>query len=110
MTHGLFVVLGHVLEVERGLDADEARLAGALVATQGFDGRADGAGFTGVRVHEHLRARYALLDVVDLGLDGRQVVLRAALQHELGAERSQPRNLYHVLPDVLGQHLREPCQ
>jgi hypothetical protein len=45
-----------------------------------------------------------------LCLDGRQVVLGPALEDVSGAERSQARDLHHVLPDVLRQHHGEPRQ
>ena len=80
----------------------------ALDDAQRLHRRADRAGLARVRVHEHLAVRHALLDVVDLRLDGGEVVLRAALQHELRPERRETRDLHDVLPDVLRQHLREP--
>ena len=45
--------------------------------------------------------------VIDLRLEGGEVVLRAALEHVLGAERRHARDLHHVLPDVLRQDLGE---
>src|SRR5690606_33642650 len=75
VTDGALVVLRRVLEVQRGIDADEARLPRALVAPQRLDRRADGARLPGVRVDVHLGAGDALLDVVDLRLDRGQVVL-----------------------------------
>src|SRR5690606_37078026 len=82
VTGGALVVLGRELERERGLDADEARGPGPLVATQGLHRRADGPGLTGVRVDVDLGVGHPLLDVVDLGLDRGEAVLGAALQHE----------------------------
>jgi len=58
-------------------------------------------------MHEDLAAGDALEDVVDLRLDGRLVVLSAALEHELCAEGGEARDAHDVLPDVLGQDLRE---
>ena len=57
-------------------------------------------------MHEDLAAGHPLLDVVHLRLHRGQVVLGAALQHELAA-RGRPAAALpdHVLPDVLGQHL-----
>ena len=83
------------------------RLAAALDDAERLHRGADRAGLAGVRVDEDLGVRDALLDVVDLRLDGGEVVLRAALQDELAAERREPRDLHDVLPDVLRQHLRE---
>ena len=103
----LVVVLRRVLEVDGRIDADEGAAALALDDAQGLHRGADGARLAGVRVDEHLAARDALLDVVDLRLDGGQVVLRAALEHELRPERGEARDLHDVLPDVLRQHLRE---
>ena len=107
VTDRLFVVLRRVLERDRRIDADESALAAALHDAQGLHRGADRAGFAGVRVDEDLGVRDALLDVVDLRFDGGEVVLRAALQNVLGAERGEPRDLHHVLPDVLRKHLRE---
>ena len=42
--------------------------------------------------------------------DRRQIVLRAALQHEGGAERGEVGNLRNVQPDVLGQHVGQAGQ
>ena len=55
-----------------------------------------------------LGVRHALLDVVDLRFDGGHVVLRAALENELAAERSHAGHADDVLPNVLRKHLREP--
>jgi hypothetical protein len=103
----LFVVLGGELDVDRRVEAHEGRVASALHHAQRLEGGADRAGLARVRVHEHLGVRHALLDVVDLGLDRGEVVLRAALQHEATAQRREARDLHHVLPHVLGQHLGE---
>ena len=58
----------------------------------GFDGRADGAGFAAMLVHDDVGldalVREARLDEIHLRLDRRQIVLRAALQHE-GACRAK---------------------
>ena len=85
----------------------KVELALALDDAERLHRGADRAGLAGVRVHEDLGVRDALLDVVDLRLDGREVVLRAALEHELAPERREARDLHDVLPDVLRQHLRE---
>ena len=82
-------------------------LALALHDAERLHRGADRAGFARVRVDEDLGVRDALLDVVDLRLDGREVVLRAALEDELASERREPRDLDDVLPDVLRQDLRE---
>ena len=95
------------LDVDRRIDADERRIAAPLDHAQGLERRADRARLAAVRVDVDLGAGHALLDVVDLGLDRRQVVLRAALEHVLRAQRRHARDLHHVLPDVLGQHLRQ---
>ena len=99
--------LRRVLEVDRRIDADERAPAAALDDAERLHRRADGAGLAGVRVDVHLAVGHALLDVVDLRLDRGEVVLRAALQHELAPERREPRDLHDVLPDVLRQDLRE---
>ena len=44
-----------------------------------------------MRVYEHARIGDALLDVVHLRLDRGEVVLRAALEHELPAQGGQAR-------------------
>ena len=56
---------------------------------------------------QHLGAGHPLFDVVDLGLDRGQVVLGPALQDEALAQGGHAGNLHHVLPHVLGQHLRQ---
>ena len=48
-------------------------------------------------------------DEIALGLDHRQVVVRAALQQERSSEAAQVRLLDHVQPDVLGQDLCQAC-
>ncbi len=103
----LFVVLGRVIEVDGRLETDERRRAAALDHAQRLERGAQRAGLAGVGVDEDLGAGDALLDVVDLRLDRREVVLRAALEHVARAQRGEPRDLHHVLPDVLGQHLGE---
>jgi len=59
---------------------------------------------------EHLGVGHALVDVVDLRLDGRQVVLCAALQHELAPERGHAWNADNVLPHVFREYLGETRQ
>ena len=68
------------------------------------------AGLAGVRVHQDFGIRDALSNVVDLGFDGGQVVLRSALKNEATPERGQARILDHVLPDVLRKHLSQARQ
>src|SRR5262249_14934923 len=75
------------------LDLVEADERGALallgVQAMGLDRTADGAGLAAELVDEDLRldvtALETRLDEIDLRLDGRQIVLRAALQDEAGA-------------------------
>src|SRR5947208_1480145 len=86
--------------VDSGIDSDEGREPLAHDHAAGLHGGADRAGLTGVRVHEHLGAGNARLDVVDLRLERGQVVLRAALEHELLAQLRHARDLDDVLPDV----------
>ena len=101
------VVAADVLDVDRGVEADERRVAAPLHDAQRLERRADRPGFAWMRVHVDLGVRHALLDVVDLRLHAREVVLRAALQHVARAQRRHARNLHDVLPDVLRQHHRE---
>src|SRR6202042_2441573 len=79
----LVVVLGGVFQIDRRVDADEGAAPAALDDAHRLHRRADGSGLAGVGVDVDLAARNALLDVIDLGLDGGEVVLRAALQDEL---------------------------
>ena len=65
----------------------------ALDHAQGLHRGADRAGLAGVRVDVDLGARDALLDVVDLRLDRGEVVLRAALEHELACPSSAMRGI-----------------
>ncbi len=101
VTDGLFVVLRGVVERDGRIHADEAARLLPRHDAECLHRGADRAGFARVRVHVHLGARHALFDVVDLRLDGCHVVLGATLQHVLGAERGEPRDLHDVLPDVL---------
>src|SRR2546426_5011375 len=54
------------------------------------------------------RSLESRLDKVHLGLDCREVMLRAALQDERLPERSEVRNLRDIQPNVLGQDVGEP--
>ena len=94
-------------QVDRGVDADEGRHAAPFDDPERLEGRADRPGLTRMRVYEDLGPGDSLQDVVDLCLDRRQIVLRAALQHEPFAQRGHARNLDDVLPHILGQDLRE---
>ena len=58
-------------------------------------------------MHLDARAGHAFLDVVDLRLDCREVVLGSALKHVAGSELRESRDLDDVLPHVLGQHHRQ---
>ncbi len=95
-------------EIDRGVDADERREPLARDHAAGLHRGADRARLARVRVDVDLGAGNARLDVVDLRLERGQVVLRPALQHELLAQLRHARDLDDVLPDVLGQHLRQP--
>ena len=94
-----------------GVQPDEGGLASVVPKTAGLQRRPDGAGFAAMLVHDdvglHVLAFEARLDEIHLGLDGRQVVLRAALQQETPADGREVRNLRNVEPDILGQHVAE---
>ena len=98
-------LIGDLLD---GLEADEGRLAAVLPQTHRLDRRADRAALAAVLVHDDVGldalAVEARFDEIDLRLHRRQVVLRAALQHEVRAEGRQVGDLRDVEPDVLRQH------
>ncbi len=102
------VALGLELDALGRVEADEGRLAPLPPQADGFEARADGAGLAAVLVEDDVRlARLALkvvADEVDLCLDGRQVALRAALQHEPPAEPREVGRLGHVEEHVPRQH------
>ena len=107
MTGGRFVVGRLVLEIDRGIEADEPGGSSTLHHAQSLHGGADGACFAAVRMHVDLGVRDALPDVIDLRFDRCQVVLRAPLKDELAPERGHARHADDVLPDVLRENLRE---
>src|SRR5690606_13081981 len=85
---GVAEVLDHAPHLERG--ADRPGLAAVHVD--------DDLGLAALGLE-------ALLDEVDLGLDGGEVVLGAALEHELAAELGEVGDLADIQPDVLRQHV-----
>src|SRR5690606_16624846 len=70
VTDRLGVVLRRVAEVDRALEADEGGVPAPLDDAERLHGGADGAGLAAVRVDVDLGPGDALLDVVDLSLDG----------------------------------------
>ena len=76
-----------------------------------FHGATNRTSLTTELVHDNFRplrhAGETTLDEVDLCFDCRQVVLRAALQHESPTQLRQVGNLRHVEPDILRQHIAE---
>ena len=104
------VVRARVLEVDRGIETNERGVTASLHDSQSLHSRPNGTGLAAVRMDEHLGVGHALVDVVNLRFDGRQVVLRAALQNELAPERRHARNADNVLPNVFREYLGETCQ
>ncbi len=104
------VVSGRVLQIDGLVETDEPRSPGIFDRAQCLHRRADGTGLAAVRMNDDAGTRDTLANVVDLGFDGGEVFLRAALQHKIPAELSQPRNADHVLPDVLRQDQCEACK
>ena len=96
-----------VFESMRRIHPDERGMPTPLDDAKRLHRRADRPRLPRMRVNVDFGIGHALADVVDLRLDGGEVVLRSALENELAAERRQPRNLNDVLPHVLWQHLRE---
>ena len=100
------------LDLLDALDADERGLKVLLLEQpDGLDGAADRPALAAVRMDGDRglfgRADKARLDEIDLGLDGGEIVLCAALEHEVPAQLGDVRNLRDVQPDVLGQHRRQ---
>src|SRR5215813_1141216 len=94
------------------LEPDEARPQSVIPEPDRLNRRAYRARFATVFVHGNARlnvfAFESRFDEIHLRLDGCQVMLRAALQNEVRAERRDVRDLRDVEPDVLGQHRRQP--
>src|SRR5436305_1516029 len=107
----MFIARGMPTRVRRSFSstAGPLRLKGRVVSTRRMPRKPFlmMMSFTGAP-SAGIGAGDALLDVVDLGLHGREVVLRAPLEDVARAERGEPRDLHDVLPDVLREHLGEP--
>src|SRR5690242_4067473 len=106
-----FVARGLVLDVLAGFETDEGAHAAVVPETSGFERGADRACLAAVLMHDdvglNVLALEAALDEVDLRLHGGQVVLCAALEQEALADRREVRNLRHVQPDILRQHVAQ---
>src|SRR5439155_19090734 len=102
------VVRRRVAEIDRGVEADEGRAATSPADPKGFGRGADRSRLSGVRVDADLGGGDARFDVVRLRLDGREVVLRSALEDVARPELCEARDLDHVLPYVLREDHREP--
>src|SRR5258708_4370931 len=94
-----------------GVEPDERADAAVVPQAAGFERSADGAGFAAVLVDDDvgldLLTLEAALDEIDLALHGGQIVLRAALEQEAGADGGEVGDLRDVQPDVLGQHVAQ---
>ena len=110
ITAGAVVVTGGVIQCDGFIQTNKGRVASALGHTQCFKRRAQSASFTGMRVNVNLGIGHAFADVIDLGLDRRQILLSAALQYKNTPQFGHARHLHHVLPDVFRQHQRQPGQ
>src|SRR5262249_45169860 len=90
------------------LQPDEARPQSVIPEPDRLNRRAYRARFATVFVHGDARlnvfAFESRFDEIHLRLDGGEVMLRAALQNEVRAERRDVRNLRDVEPDVFRQH------
>src|SRR5215471_7395334 len=108
---GALVARGLVLNGAAGFETDEGGLAAVVPEAAGFARGDDSAGFATVLVDDHVGgdvlALETGLDEIDLGFDGGQVVLRAALQQEAAADGAEVGYLRHVQPDILGQHVAQ---
>ena len=105
-----FVVDRGVLQVDGLLHSNECGFAISTYDAPSLHGRADGSGLSAVGMHDDAHIGYPSLDVVDLGFDRGHVPLGSTLEHEHLAELREARDVDHVLPDVLRQHLGEPGQ
>ena len=108
---GVFAAVRDVADFLHGFEADKGGLAAHAPEAVGFDGGSDGSGFAAVLVDDDVGldafVAEARFDEIDLGLDGGEVVLRAALEDESVAERGQVRNLRDVQPDIFRQDVGE---
>ncbi len=107
MARRRLIVHAREAEIDRGVEADERGRPSPAHDSKCLDRRTNSARLAWVRMHLDARAGHAFLDVVDLRLDCREVVLRPALEHVAGPELRESRNLDDVLPHVLGQHHRQ---
>ncbi|MNW53161.1 hypothetical protein D3C74_307110 [compost metagenome] len=58
----------------------------------------------------YFRIWHSLLNVIDLSLNGRKIILRSSLQDEFPAELRHTRNLYDILPYIFRQNKSQSRQ
>ncbi len=75
-----------------------------------FQCRTDSTGFTRMRMHVDPGIWNTAFDVVYLCFQGCLVVLCSALEDEMVPEHGKIGCLYHILPDIFREYLRDACK